>query len=117
MPGVEFWIWVLTGAVALIGILSGTLWAMLRAEAKDHAELIKQKADADRLIEVEGRWKEELKDIKENNEKLIDKLQSRHDKELDALATRLGEQIKSTENNILTQMRLMFDMWKKVDKE
>lgn len=115
MPTVDTLVWFLTGAVTLISILGGTIWHMLREEAKEHAELIRQKADADRLTEVEDRWKSELNAVREGNEKLVNKLEARHDREMDALATRLGEQIRATENNILTQIRLMFDMLK--DKE
>lgn len=123
MPNAEFWITVLGVALVVISALSAIVWNMLRLEAQEHANLIKQKADTDELAKIEGRFKEELakiesrgkdemKRVEENSEKLIDKLQSRHEKELDALATRLGEQIKSTETNILSQMRLLFDMWK-----
>lgn len=112
MPGIETLIWILTGCTALISILSGTVWSLIRAEAKEQAEQIKKKADSERVHEVEARWQQDLVNVKESNEKLINKLELRHDRELDALATRLGEQIRNTENNILTQMRLMVEVFK-----
>ena len=85
---------------------------MVRAESKEQADQIKKKADSDRLHEVEARWQQDLVNVKESNEKLIGKLEQRHDRELDALANRLQDQIKNTENNILTQMRLMIEVFK-----
>lgn len=110
MPGIETLVWILTGAVSLIVILGGTIWKMTRDEAKEQAEQIKKKADSDRLHEVELRWQSELVAVKDGNEKLINKLESRHDRDLDQLSTRLTEQIRNSETNILTQIRLMISV-------
>ncbi len=104
---IENLIWVLTGAVTLIAFLGGAIWKILRDESKDHAKKIDEKADIDRLHESETRWLYELNAVKEGNEKLITKLEARHDRDLDQMATRLSEQIRNTEQNILSQLRLM----------
>lgn len=112
MLDANVWMWLLTGAVTLISILGGTIFVMIREEAKMQAELIRQKADSDRLEAAETRWKDELNSVKDNNEKLIDKLQQRHDRELDALATRVVDMVRNTETNILSRLDLLMDMWR-----
>lgn len=110
MPSVETLVWVLTGAVTLISILSGVIWKMVRDEAKEQSNQIKSKADNDRLHEAEARWSTELSAVKENSEKLVNKLEIRHDREIEQMAQRLTDQIRTTEANILTQLRLMVEM-------
>lgn len=112
MPNVETLVWVLTGALTVITTFGGVIWKLLRDEAKEQASQIKDKADNERLHEAEARWSTELNAVKENSEKLVNKLEIRHDKEMDQLATRLGDQIRSTETNILTQIRLMIEVLK-----
>ncbi len=114
MSNQEIVIWMLTGIVTLLSILIGAIWKLLRAEAKEHSELIKGKADNDRLHEAEERWKQDLTMVREGNERLISKLENRHDKELEQMGTRLGDQIRTTENNILAQIRLMIQVMQKV---
>jgi hypothetical protein len=113
MPNVETLVWVLTGAVTIIASLSGIIWSMVRNEAKEQAEQIRGKADNDRLQEAEARWAQELNAVKEDGEKMINKLESRHDREMQQMAERLGEQIRTTETNILTQIRIMFEALRK----
>lgn len=110
MPGIETLVWILSIAMSLITILGGVVWQMLRAEAKDHSEQISKKADTERLHEIENRWASELVTVREGNEKLINKLEQRHDREIDQLGQRLGEAIRSSETNILTQIRLMIQV-------
>ena len=109
---VETLVWVLTGALTLISILGGVIWKLVRDEAKEQSQMLRSKADNDRLQDAETRWTTELNAVKENSEKLVNKLEVRHDKEMEQMATRLGEQIRNTENNILTQIRLMIEVLK-----
>jgi hypothetical protein len=113
MPSIEVLVAILGGALTVISVLGGVVWNMLREESKEHSELISKKADADRVHEIEARWQAELTSVKEGNERLIDKLSQRHDRELDQLSTRLSEQIRNTEANILTQIRLMVQVLEK----
>jgi hypothetical protein len=112
MPNVDTLVYILTGAFTFIVVLGGVIWKLIRDEAKEQAVLIKTKADVERLHEVEGRFQMELNAVREGNEKLVSKLEVRHDREIEQMATRLGEQIKTTEANILNQLRLMFEMVK-----
>lgn len=112
MPGIETLVWFLTGAVTLISVLGGAIWKLIRDEAKEQAEQIKRKADTERLHDAELRWSNELNSVREGNEKLINKIEARHDRELDQMASRLSEQIKNSESNILSQMRLMLSVLK-----
>lgn len=115
MPTVEVLVYILTGTVTLISLLGGALWKMLRSESKMQTEAINQKADTDRVHEMEQRWQTELSGVRSDNERLIDKLSQRHDREIDQLSTRLGEQIRTTETNILTQIRLMVQVLQSKD--
>lgn len=110
MPNMEM---ILGGLFAVISAMIGVVWSLLRSEAQNHAELIKDKAETSELKEVEERFKLELNSVREANEKLVNKLEAKHDKEIEQLSARLSEQIRSTEANILTQLRLMFEMVKK----
>lgn len=112
MPSVETLVWVLGGALTLLSTLGGIIWTMIRNEAAKQAEELSKKVDASRLHEAEQRWAQELNAVASNGEKLVNKLEQRHDKEMEQMAVRLGEQIKTTEGNILTQIRLMIEVLK-----
>lgn len=109
MPSVEVVVWILSGVLSIVSILVGVIWTMTRAEAKEQAEAIKRKADTERVIDVEKRWNEQLNHVRDSNEKLIDKLSAKHDRDIDMLSNRLGDQIRSTEKNILDQLRLLLE--------
>ncbi len=110
--GIDVLLWGLGGLATLIAILSGALWKITREEKKEHGELIRQKADNDQVTNLEARLTSELASVRDGNEKLINKLEARHDKEIEQLASRLGESIRNSETNILTQIRLMIDVLK-----
>jgi len=112
MPSVESLVYILSGAMTLITMLIGVVWKMLRAESHVQSKSIEKKADIDRLHEVEARWATELISVKDGNEKLVSKLEQRHDREIEQLGTRLSSEIKSSENNILAQFHLMMELFK-----
>ena len=112
MPPVEVLVYVLSGAVTLITILVGVVWKMLRHENDAQAKTIAQKADLERLHEVESRWTTELASVREANKELVGNLDRRHERDLDQMSARLTEQLRATENNILVQIRLMIDVMK-----
>ena len=107
MPDTNTLVWVLGGALTIVSTLSGVIWTMVRSEATKQAEEIERKADMVRLHESEQRFTQELSAVREAGEKLVNKLEVRHDREIEQMAMRLGEQIRNTEANILTQIRLM----------
>ena len=115
MPSVEIVSWVLSGALFLLTVLGGICWTFVREEAKDHASKLEQKVDNQRFQELEMRMSKELESVKENSERLIDKLQSRHEREMEAMQNnfreqmaQIREQVRATEHNILNQMNLLF---------
>lgn len=110
MPNIEITVWILTGVVSLIAILVGVIWKLIRQEAREQAEAIKRKADTERVLEVEKRWEQQLTSVKVDNDKLLTKLETRHDKEMDQLSQRLSEAIHNSEANILAQIKLMIHM-------
>lgn len=105
--------WIGTGLFTFILTLVGVVWKLLRDEAKDQSNQLKEKADATRVHELEGRWQLELNSVREANEKMVNKLEQRHDREMQQMAERLGEQIRATEANILAQIRIMFETLRK----
>ena len=105
-------VYLLSGAFTIISILCGVLWSMTREEQRIVSEELKKKADNVRIHDLEIRWKEDLTQAREGSEKLINKLEERHVREIDALAGRLADQIKNTEVAILAQIRLMVDVMK-----
>lgn len=103
-------LWIGTGLFTFILTLVGVVWKLLRDEAKEQAAQLKEKADADRVHEMEGRWQLELNAVRENSERAIGKLEVRHEKEMEQLSTRLSEQIRITESNIMSQLKLMIEV-------
>lgn len=89
---------------------------MLRDEGKAQYATIQKKADIERLQEIETRWQHELTSVKDGNERLVSKLEQRHDREIEQLGTRLSSEIKTSENNILAQFHLMMELFKTATK-
>jgi hypothetical protein len=112
----EVWVWCLTGVMSLVTVLSATIWKMLRDESKKQAEAIEKKADQERLHEVEGRWREELNTVRENHKELLVNQDRRHERDLDQMSIRLGDQIRNSESNILAQIKLMIEVLKPSNK-
>lgn len=115
MPNETVLLWAVSGLFTLIFTVVGIVWKLLRDEAKSHSDQIKDKADADDVAAIEHRLQSEILAAKADTEKLVNKLEAKHDKELDQLSARLTDQIKSTEANILMQLKLMFEMVRKQD--
>lgn len=103
---VETWIGLLGGALGLSVSLGGIVFNMLREESKSHADQINKKADADDLVRIESRWQGELNAVRDNGEKMVAKLEARHERDLEKLSERLTDQIRNMETNILSQLRL-----------
>jgi hypothetical protein len=83
---------------------------MIRAEAKEQAELIKKKADSDRLKESETRFSRELEVLKADNEKLISKIEGRHERDMDSMEKRLSDKMETLEANLMRQMQLISEL-------
>lgn len=107
---VEQWLAVLGGAITVIFTLVGIIWNMVRKESEKQAEQLGRKAEVDQLREISASLRLEIDDVRDNSEKLVNKLEQRHDKELEQLAHRFGESMRVMEQNILTHIRLMVEV-------
>lgn len=115
MPSIEVLVWILGGACVVISAMIGVIWTWVREEARKQDQLIELKANDTRLTELDARFERELTAMREGNEKLVEKLQQRHDRDLDTLSTGfkdqiagIKEQMSSMERNILQQLAIMF---------
>lgn len=115
MPNEAVMLWAGSGLFTFIFAIVGIIWKLVRDEAKNQADQIKEKADADDVQALEHRLQLEITTAKAETEKLVNKLEAKHDKEIDQLSARLTDQIKSTETNILMQLKLMIEMVRKND--
>lgn len=86
-------IWVLGGAIGVVGILVGVLWNMTRAEQKAQDEAIAKKADLVKVEDNEKRWDKEMDRIRFEHDKVIDRVENRFEKELAAMESRLSEKM------------------------
>lgn len=112
----EVWMWLLTGFVGLIGSLLAVVYKLLREESKAQSDAIKLKADTERLKESEYRWNKEVTLLRTDNEKLISKLEDRHQHERDAMEARLSNRMDKLESNVTQQMTIIIEMLKGIKK-
>jgi hypothetical protein len=112
----ELSMYLLGGAMFVLSCLFTVVWKLLREEAKEHGRQLELKASTDRLSELDNRFDKELQSMRENNEKLIDKIQLRHDRDIEAVSAGFREQISGIkeamagmERNIIRQIEFMFN--------
>ena len=112
MLSTEALVWIVSGLMPVIGGLIAVIYNRMVSDDKKHEEAIQKhqeaiqkKADSDKLKDLEAKFKDELKDSKETNERLMDKIEQRYDKELSAMELRINASIKTSETNILAQMQ------------
>jgi uncharacterized protein YlxW (UPF0749 family) len=115
VTNIETVVWALSGTLTLLTILFGTIWKMVRDESKSQGAAIERKADLSRVIESEKAWKEEMREMQHDNEKLMSKLEFRYERDIAQLESRLSTEIKTLEHNIITQMKLMLEVIQRKD--
>lgn len=115
MPTLEALTWIGSGVGTLIIIFVATIYKLLREEAKEHARQIELKASNDKLEDMEVRIEKDMKTMSYNNERLIEKLERRQEKDIEAVSAGFREQINgikeamsTMERNILSQIAIMF---------
>lgn len=113
MDSLQVAIWVLGGAIGVIGILVGVLWNMTRAEQKAQDEAIAKKADLYKVEEGEKRWEKEVDRLRLEHEKVIDRVEGRFEKELENMESRLCTKIETMEENLVRQIGLVMELLKK----
>jgi len=83
--------------ITLIGALVATIWSMMRSDkkAQDAAiEHVRQvKADKAAVEDNDKRFEKEIDRLRQDHERVIDKVENRFEKELSAMESRLGEKI------------------------
>lgn len=114
--------YILSGAVFLLSVLFGVVWTLLRDESKEHATKLEQKATEARVNDLEVKFDKDLSAMRESNERLVDKLQARHEKDMDSLSagfniqiTGVKELVQNMERNILQQLAIMYGSRKSND--
>lgn len=112
----EVWMWILTGFLGLLGTVFRVAYKLLREESKAQSDAIKLKADAERLKESEYRWNKEMTSLRVDNERLISKLEDRHQHERDAMEARLSSRMDKLESNVTQQMTIIIEMLKGIKK-
>lgn len=112
---IEVLSYILSGAVFLLSVLGGVVWTMLREESKEHSAKIELKATESRVNDLEIKFEKDLNSLRENNERLIDKLQIQHEKDMSMLSAGFNTQIiavketvQNMERNILQQLAIMY---------
>lgn len=113
MDSLQVAIWVLGGAIGVIGILVGVLWNMTRAEQKAQDEAIAKKADLHKVEEGEKRWEKEVDRLRFEHEKVIDRVENRFERELANMESRLCTKMETMEENLVRQFSMVMELLKK----
>lgn len=113
MDTIQVAIWIMGGAISVIGLLVATLWQMTRAEQKAQDDAIKAKADKLAMESSDKRLEKELDRLRIEHEKVIDRVEGRFEKELENMENRLCMKIEAMEVNVLRQIELMMELLKK----
>lgn len=113
MDSLQVAIWVLGGAIGVIGILVGVLWNMTRAEQKAQDEAIAKKADLHKVDDAEKRWEKEVDRLRFEHDKVIDRVENRFEKELENMENRLCTKIETMEENLVRQIGLVMELLRK----
>lgn len=116
MPSAEILTWVLSGCFVILSALFGVVWNLIRAETREHLRLIESKANSAMLTDLAHRMEKEVESVRDNSERLIEKLQVQHEKDLNGVTAGFREQInglrdqmKNVEANIIYRMEFMFN--------
>ena len=108
-------LWVLGGLLTTLAAFSAVIWSMIRKEASDHSAKLEQKVDHSRFQDLEARFLRDVESVRDNNEKVIDRLELKHNRDMESMQSNFREQmqqireaLRTTETNILNQMNLLF---------
>jgi FtsZ-interacting cell division protein ZipA len=110
---IEIVIWILGGAISIVGMLVATLWTMTRKEAEAQDAAIKSKADQVRVNEAELRWEKEAQRIRDEHDKVTLRLEANHERDLASMETRLSHQMAQMGDSLMRQMQIIMELIKK----
>lgn len=112
----ELSMYLLSGVLFVVCCLIGVIWNQKNAEIKEHSRLIEMKANESRLSDLDKKMEKEMEQMAANNNRLIEKLEDRHNKDLEFVSSgfrdqinSLRDQMKNVETNIIRQMEFMFN--------
>lgn len=118
---IEIAIWVLGGAVSIIGMLIATLWQMTRAEQKaqdENIELLKkEKADRSFVTDTHSRHDKEFDRIRDEYVRLQDKSDEKNQRELAAMESRLSSQMGDLQRTVLSSNNNTNELIKELIRE
>lgn len=114
-------IWIMGGAIGVIGILIGVLWNMTRAEQRDQDENIellkKEKADRSFVLDTHSRHDKEFDRLRDEYIRLQDKSDEKNQRELAAMENRLSLQMGDLQRTVLSSNNNTNDLIKELIKE
>lgn len=114
-------IWILGGAIGVVGILVGVLWNMTRAEQKaqdDSIEFLKkEKADRTFVLDTHSRHDKEFDRMRDEYVRLQDKSDEKHQRELAAMESRLSSQMGDLQRTVLSSNNNTNELIKELIRE
>jgi hypothetical protein len=114
-------IWILGGAVGVVGILIGVLWNITRAEQQVQDENIeilkKEKADRSFVLDTHSRHDKEFDRMRDEYVRLQDKSDEKHQRELAAMESRLSSQMGDLQRTVLSSNNNTNDLIKELIRE
>ncbi len=114
-------IWIMGGAIGVIGILIGVLWNMTRAEQRDQDENIellkKEKADRSFVLDTHSRHDKEFDRLRDEYIRLQDKSDEKNQRELAAMENRLSLQMGDLQRTVLSSNNNTNDLIKELIRE
>lgn len=114
-------IWIMGGAIGVIGILIGVLWNMTRAEQQAQDESIellkKEKADRSFVTDTHSRHDKEFDRLRDEYIRLQDKSDEKNQRELAAMENRLSSQMGDLQRTVLSSNNNTNDLIKELIRE
>lgn len=104
MQDTTIWLFILTAAITVIGTLFKIIHGRIQEDLQRHAAKIEAKADATKVSDTEHRLEREINAAKNENTRILDKLETRIDRDLQLVESRFLTRVDSLEANISKQM-------------
>lgn len=109
----EVIVWVFPGVLFIVTVLIGLIWKFNREEIKDLKDTNEDQNK--RFLDLEAKIAKSSNDIREEARIMIEKTQTRAEKDIELLRADMRDQmsqvreaLRTTEQNILNQMKMLF---------
>jgi hypothetical protein len=100
----QIWLSLLSAGILIIGVLIKIIHGRIQEDLRRHADKIETKADATKVVDTEHRMEREINAAKSENTRILDKLESRIDRDLQLVENRFLSRVDSLEANLAKQM-------------